>query len=95
MSLTIDELKEYAQGNFGALSFLVALADNPRSQTILDVLKKATTIRGSNIWVLYSDLANKDIAILEKLCLNTPIEILEDACSRQDYSGCALVERFK
>jgi hypothetical protein len=95
MSLTTDQLKEYSQGNFGALSFLLTLCDYPKSQTILDTLEKATTIRAANIWVLYLDLAGKNMAVLEKLCLNTPIEILEDACSREDYSGLQLVKEYK
>lgn len=95
MQLSTARLQEYAHGNFGALSFLIELTDDPRSQNILDTLEKAATIRGSNLWVLYSDLADKDMAVVEKLCLNTPIEILEDACSREDYSGLKLVESYK
>lgn len=55
----------------------------------------ATTIRGTNIWVLYSDLANKDMEIVFKLCSVVPIAILEDACSRQDYSGVELIKSYK
>ena len=88
---------EWAQGNFGALNFLTNLAASKDVETINNIvskLSKAKSIRGTNLYVLYSDLCDKNMAKVERLCLSCPIEILEDACSRQDYSGIYIVIEY-
>jgi hypothetical protein len=90
---SIDLIKKWSGGNPGALSFLLN-AQQKKSKLIFSVLEKATSIRGVNIWTLYSDLCQKDISKVENLCRHCPIEILEDACSRQDYSGRELVKGY-
>jgi hypothetical protein len=75
------------------MSFLFNIKLN-KYETIFDTLVKADTLRGTNLWVLYSDLCDKDIFKVATLCKNCPQDILEDACSRQDYSGRALVSQY-
>lgn len=95
----MNELIKWSEGNPGALDFLMRVfmspeATIPQAITVQAKLEKYKSIRGTNIYVLYSDLCNKDI---EKVCLllNTcPQEVLEDACSRQDYSGRELVKEY-
>lgn len=87
---------EYANGNFGASNFLGQLRffETEKQKVIYDKLAICKSLRGTNIWVLFSDLCNKDLDKVHLLCANCPDDILEDACSRQDYSGRELVKEF-
>lgn len=83
-----------ADGNYGALNFLMELSacrDVP-IKTVEKILLSGIT--GSDLWILYSDLCNKDLPTVVKLVDNCPLEILKDACSREDYSGQKLVEEY-
>ena len=51
-------------------------------------------IKGTDLYVLWSDLCDKDYGDVHLLCISCPDEILIDACSRQDYSGRKLVEKY-
>lgn len=91
------ELFTYAQGNPGALNFLVELLSDDNIQFALPIalkLEAIPSLRGTNLYVLYSDLCNKDMSLVCKLCQSCPNDILEDACSRQDYSGRELVKEY-
>ena len=93
----MKQIIQWSQGNPGALMFLMTLIEPENfvmSLSILQKLEEAESIRGTNLYVLWSDLCGKDISMVEKLCKNCPTNILEDACSRQDYSGRKLVEEF-
>ncbi len=79
---------QLAQGNFGALAFLQQC-----TQHTINVLVQLG-IRGTDLYVLHSDLCGKDMYKVEKLLSDCPKEILVDACSRQDYSGRKLVEKY-
>jgi hypothetical protein len=57
-------------------------------------LEQTKSIRGTNLYVLWSDLCDKDLNKVEILCKNCPNDILEDACSRQDYSGINLIKEY-
>lgn len=95
MKLTSPELIAYSQGNPGALSFLMHLdKDNEDHQTILNTLNKALAIRGPKLYVLWSDLADRNLNTLYNLCRNVPTSILTDACLRQDYSGKDLIKPY-
>ena len=61
---------------------------------IFTKLEKLYSIRGTNLYVLWSDLCDKDLEKVEKLCKDCPDDILEDACSRQDYSGQELIAEY-
>jgi len=93
----MKQIIEWSQGNPGAMQFLIQFL-NPKNAvlglSILPTLEKATTIRGANLYVLWSDLCHKNLSKVETLCLICPIPILEDACSRQDYSGQELVAKY-
>ena len=88
-----DSIFAYGQGNPGAISFL-AMLDDLEHFVIITKLDVATSIRGTNIWTLYSDLCGKDMDKVIALCKNCPTELLEDACSRQDRSGKELVKEY-
>jgi hypothetical protein len=85
-------------GNPGSLTFLMSCM-NPeaglRGVLILDFLtKKGKNIRGDDLYILYSDLGNKDINRILDITRKVPINILEDACSRQDYKGIDMIKEY-
>ena len=95
MKLTSAEFISYSRGNPGALPFLTQLdKENPKHRVILNTLNEAPDIRGSVLYVLWSDLADKSLDTVYNLCRNVPIDILTDACSREDYSGRELIKPF-
>ena len=63
-------------------------------EEFIQKLEEAKSIRGTNLYALWSDLCGKDMAKVETLCKNCPTDILEDACNRQDYSGRELVSEY-
>lgn len=91
------QIIEWSQGNPGAMTFLMELIKPENAIFGLQItlkLEEAKSIRGTNLYVLWSDLCNKDLVKVSLLCENCPIDILEDACNRQDYSGRKLVESY-
>jgi hypothetical protein len=88
-----------AKGNWGAMQFVVDLVqystDNAeKAEKILHKIKSCTTIRGINLHVLYSDICEKNMGAVYQLCENCPDGDLEEACSRQDYSGWQIVYQY-
>ena len=91
----MHEILKLSDGNPGAITCLVGLvSNNPiAGLDILPVIKEYG-IKGTDLYVLWSDLCNKDYSLMQKLCKECPKEILIDACSRQDYSGRELVKEY-
>lgn len=93
----MKQLMEWSEGNPGALTFLMSLmADEglAAAMVIIPILEKYN-IRGTDLYILWSDLCGKDVDRVAELISNCPQDILEDACSRQDYSGRALVAEYQ
>jgi len=95
----MDEILKWSEGNPGALTFLMEVYMNPDtnfidSYAIDKKIRKCPTLRGTNLYVLYSDICGRDIKKVVTLCNNCPNEILEDACNRQDYSGRSLIAEY-
>lgn len=93
----MEKIIQWAEGNPGALIFLMELLRPEnliKSTLIFQRLDKLKSIRGTNLYVLWSDLCNRDISKVEQLCNNCPKNILESACNRQDYSGRELVAKY-
>lgn len=91
------QIFNWSQGNPGALNFLMELLAPQNLEHALPIAMKLTEsekIRGTNLYVLYSDLCGENMANVAILCKNCPTDVLEDACSRQDYSGRKLVEQY-
>jgi hypothetical protein len=90
-------IMKYAKGNPGAMMFLIELFKPENMCNTIPIaikLEEIPTLKGTNLYVLYSDLCNKDMGLVMKLCKNCPNDILENACSRQDYSGRELVAQY-
>jgi hypothetical protein len=95
----MDEIIKWSEGNPGAMNFLMDAFLKPdvnfvTAITIANKIKACPTLRGTNLYVLYSDLCDKDMVKVEFLCKNCPNDILEDACNRQDYSGRKIIEKY-
>jgi hypothetical protein len=84
----MNEILALSKGNPGAMMFLMNAP-----QHVVQAIEK-TSIRGADIYVLHSDLCNRNMQKVEKLLKNCPIDVLQDACSRQDYSGQTLVAPY-
>lgn len=83
----MNKIIEWAAGNPGALNFLmtVYMSQNTsltQASIINNALENYTTLRGRNM--------DKVVHLIE----NCPQEILEEACSRQDYSGREMVAEY-
>lgn len=87
-----DIIINYSNGNLGAMNFLIGLMKEPliHSYEVIDKCK----IKGTNLWVLFSDLGNKDYTNVQMICSKVPDKVLIDACNRQDYSGIALIKPY-
>ena len=91
------QIMEWADGNPGAAIFLMGLLDDEHLFQALPIalkIEECKTIRVTNLYVLFSDLCNKDYELCAHLCRTCPNDVLEDACSRQDYSGRELVHPY-
>ena len=87
----------YAQGNPGALTFLMELLEPKNMDVFIPIvfkLEDCKSIRGTNLYVLWNDLCGRDMEKTAKLCSSAPNDILMDACSRQDYSGRELIAKY-
>lgn len=97
-------IMKVGEGNPGAIEALIRIdreSENIDKQNMLGGLSyilelDKLNIYGTDIYVLYSDICAKNLpqmlAVLRSVQLGfLDKDILRDACSRQDYSGRALV----
>lgn len=90
----MKELIKLSDGNPGAATCLVEILKNSTiGSTILQTIIRLD-IKGTDIYVMWSDLCNKDLETMFKLCTKCPPDILKEACSKQDYSGRDLVKDY-
>jgi hypothetical protein len=96
MNPFLNFLVEWSDGNPGAAVFLMGLFQEENLPLSLSIMAKLERchIRGTDLYILFSDLCNKDYIKVSKLCKTCPDNILKDACSRQDYSGIELVKEY-
>jgi len=95
--LIMEQIIKWSQSNPGALSFLMQLTTHENAIQVITILQKLEqyeSILGTNLYVLWSDLCDKDINIVEHVINKCPQNVLEDACSRQDYSGIKLIQKY-
>lgn len=94
----IQQIISMSKGNPGAMNCLIGMMtgdimNSVHGLTILPKIEKCK-IEGTDLYVLWSDLCDKDYKKMAELCKNCPDDILIDACSRQDYSGIELVKEY-
>lgn len=93
---TQDVIVKMSKGNPGAAMALVSLISKHPMGLMLALLLDTYGIYGSDIYVLLNDICGGDIHKMAKVLQATQhgkfsSAVLKDACSRQDYSGRALV----
>ena len=94
----MKNLIELSDGNPGALTCLLGMLNGGIENSVAGIIIIPTieslNIKGSDLYVFWSDLCDKDYQKMKKLCMDCPHDILKDACSRQDYSGKELVKSY-
>lgn len=97
MNVDKERLLELAEGNPGAITALVEIAitlEDVEIAMVMSKIEECSTLRGTNLYVMWSDLCDRDVHKVKTLCENCPSEILEDASRRQDYSGVSLIKDY-
>jgi len=82
-----------SNGNPGAITYLVSLFYKPFYVTSLKRIHDLG-IRGTDIYVLWSDICDKDYELMNYLLIQVPEDIIVTASSKQDYSGKKLVQNW-
>lgn len=100
---TMVAVMKMADGNYGAMDALMKLlqSDHVDPDNLLGgigVILNLDTLQiyGTDIYVLYSDICDKDIVKMIAVLRATQMgwfdsSVLKDACGRQDYSGRQMV----
>lgn len=94
---TLDYVYELSGGNPGALTFVMeCLKPENLSKAISIFLKleDCPSIKGSNLYILWNDLGDRNMENVVRICEKCPSKVLEDACGRQDRSGKALISQY-
>ncbi len=83
-----------SEGNIGAVMFLAQLLKPERAtqaHIINQFLQHNPTVRGTQLYTLFSDLGDRDYAKVVALIQRVPTGVLVYACSKEDRSGVKLV----
>ncbi|GAB6120989.1 hypothetical protein [Dysgonomonas termitidis] len=100
LSQAIIKMCDHNPGAMEALAYLypdtMNIDPESPSKWFYILLLDVYGIYGTDIYVLYSDICGKDlakmIAVLKASChALIGIDVIKDACSRQDYSGRAMI----
>lgn len=86
----------WAKSNPGALHFILQIGrlTQDKSDLIVLTIESLPELRGTNLWVMYSDLCNQDLEKVYELCKKVPLGVINEACSFQDYSGKELIKPY-
>ena len=96
---TIRDLTKRAGGNPGSMTCLLELLFTPeaemvRSQEIIQKLDQYG-IRGVGIYVLWNDLADRNLDRMRDLLHNYPEGLIQEAVGHQDRRGQAMIRRYE
>lgn len=88
-------IPKLADGNPGALNILIELVSDYPIPAITILTKcLELNIKGTNFYVLASDICEKEYRVMAYLCNRVSSELLIDASNRQDRSGKALLQPY-
>lgn len=95
----MKDIIEMSEGNPGALTCLMGIMNFENQEDLVNGIKivsklKTLNIKGTDIYVLWNDLSERNYSKMANICEKCPDNVLIDACSRQDYSGVSLVSDF-
>ena len=94
----LEELFQISEGNPVALTCVTGLVngtieDSVAGITIIPTIKK-NQIYGTDLYVLWSDLSQRNYQLMAHLCKEVPSDLLKLASSKQDYSGIEMVKEY-
>ena len=94
----MDQVMKLANGNPGAATCVMGLLMGPIENSVagLTILPKIEEygIVGTDLYVLFSDICNKDYQLMAELLKIAPREKIIEASSKQDYSGRTILMEY-
>ena len=94
--MNLSFMLDYAAGNPGAVNFLYVI-DGIRDDELRYKIKhviESNSIKGTDLYVLWNDLANQSLHKLGKIVDLVPPMVLTEATKRQDRSGLKIIEPY-
>lgn len=90
----MDIVVKMCDGNPGAMTVLIELMQKKDFPSILSL--DSHEIYGTDIYVLWNDICNRNLDHLRAVLMASHMgfidrSVVTDACSRQDYSGKAMI----
>lgn len=85
--------RSLSKGNPGAMHFLCELIMPGIPFRTVNKVENSGIV-GADLYVLWSDICEKDMKKVVQLMDDCPLPLLKDACSRQDYSGKEMVAQY-
>lgn len=100
-AMMAKSIMHLADNNPGSINALMAIINPTETQVltpeeragIMEALKDAK-IHGTNIYVFWSDICDKDLKCMSYIAKNVPSTLLGEACSKQDYTGRILLGEY-
>ncbi len=93
--LTDNQIIELSDGNMGALRFLSMLIfrNKPTHRIIVKKILELK-LKGTDIYVLFSDLCFQDLDEVYNIVNKVPADKLIIACAQQDRSGVQMIKDY-
>ena len=92
----IDELTAISEGNFGALACLKAIIevdDAVTRESLLLSIGDNPLLRGSKLYILWNDVCNRNLEIMEMLLRRAPESLIKDSIEgTRDEAAAKIVE---
>lgn len=94
--LKLNTIANLSQGNPGALQFLFGLYEWKERTKAAKVLSFLVTqkVKGTRLYILFSDLCDRDYDKVYQLATKCPKDVLLEACRREDRSGKEWVKEY-
>jgi len=96
---TIRDLTERAGGNPGSMTCLLELISAPEEKQMrsLEIIQRLDQygIREAGIYILWNDLADRNLDRMRDLLHNYPEELIQEAVGYQDRRGQAMIRRYE
>lgn len=92
----LTAVMDLSKGNPGAVTALMEIipSKDPRCGVLLGLVHGHEELRGSPIYVLWSDLAGRDVSKAMDILFNVPLKVLREAMLVQDYSGRQMIAPY-
>lgn len=96
---TIKDLTVRAGGNPGSMTCLLELISAPEDKLMrsIEIIQRLDEygIHGGQIYILWNDLADRNLDRMRDLLWNYPSDLIKEAVGYQDRRGQAMIRRFE